>query len=169
MKVPVVDDVLSSHEQEVYLNTSLDENSIGFKFETDCNVYVGLRQTYFALKIKLVKSHGFDTYKSTENKKEHKEDTVFTETGDDDIEFGEDGERVLHITHVENFLHSILSNAELHINNHQIYNSNGIYAQKSHVSNIFKTTLTDYKGVFHCERYELEEDPENLLGGPFFT
>ena len=30
VKVPVVDDVLSSHEQEIYPTTSLDENSILF-------------------------------------------------------------------------------------------------------------------------------------------
>ena len=54
-------DLLSSHEQENYPTTSLDENSIEFDFETDGNVYVGLRQTYLALKIKLVKGRGFDT------------------------------------------------------------------------------------------------------------
>ena len=30
VKVPVVNDVLSSHEQEIYPTTSLDENSIEF-------------------------------------------------------------------------------------------------------------------------------------------
>ena len=34
-KVPVVDDVLSSHEQEIYPTTSLDENCIGFEFQMD--------------------------------------------------------------------------------------------------------------------------------------
>ena len=85
VKVPVADDVLSSHEQEIYPTTSLDENSIEFDFQTDRYVYVDLRQTYFALKIKLVKGRGCDTYNTTEKKKEHKEDTVFTETGDDDV------------------------------------------------------------------------------------
>ena len=66
----------SSHEQEVYPTTSLDENSIEFEFQTDCNVYVDLRQTYLALKIKLFKGRGFDTYKTTEKKKEHKENAV---------------------------------------------------------------------------------------------
>ena len=94
-KVPVVDDVLSSHEQEIYPTTSLDENSIEFEFQTDRNVYVDLRQTYLALKIKLVKGRGFDTYKTTEKKKEHKEDTVFTETGDDDVEFIEEARECL--------------------------------------------------------------------------
>ena len=45
VKVPVVDDVLSSHEQEIYPTTYLDENSIEFDFRTDRNVYVVLRQT----------------------------------------------------------------------------------------------------------------------------
>ena len=48
MKVPVVDHVLSSHKQEVYPTTSLDENSLEFEFQTDRNVYVDLRQTYLA-------------------------------------------------------------------------------------------------------------------------
>ena len=36
-KLPVVDDVLSSHEQEIYPTTSLDENCIQFEFQTDRN------------------------------------------------------------------------------------------------------------------------------------
>ena len=142
VKVPVVDDVLSSHEQQVYPTTSLDENSVEFEFQTDRNVYVDLRQLPLAVKVKLVKGRGFDTYKTTETKKERKKDTVFTETGDDDVEFIEDDEGVPHITHVNNILRSIFSNAELYINNHQIYNSNGVYAHKSNISNNFKSTLS---------------------------
>ena len=168
VKVPVVDDVLSSHEQEIYPTTSLDENSIEFEFQTDRNVNVDLRLTYRALKIKLVKGRGFDTYKTTE-KKEHKDDAVFTETGDDDVECIEEDEGVPHITHVNNILLPIFSNAELYINNHQIYNTNGLSAHKYHISNNFKSTLSDYKGVLHCEGYDYEEDPENLVEGPFFT
>ena len=74
-----------------------------------------------------------------------------------------------HITHVNNILHSIFSNAELYINNHQIYNSNGPYAHKSHLSDSFRSTLSDYNGVLHCEGYDYEEDPENVVVGPFFT
>ena len=102
-------------------------------------------------------------------KKKEREDTVFTETGDDDVEIIEEDEGVPHITHVNNILHSIISNAELYINKHQIYNSNGLYAHKSHISNNFKSTLSGYKGVLHCEKYDYEEDPENLHEGPFFT
>ena len=127
-----------------------------------------LRQLYIPLKIKLVKGRGFDTSKATEEK-EHKEDAVSTETGDNDVEFIEQDEGVPHITHVNNILHSICSNAELYINNHQIYNSNGLYAHKSHFSNNFKSTLSDSTRILHCERYDYEDDPENLVEGPFFT
>ena len=103
-----------------------------------------------------------------QKKKEHKDDAVFTETGNGDVEFIEEDEGLPHITHVNNNLHSIFSNAELYINNHQIYNSNGLYAHKSHISNYFKSTLSEYKGVLHCEGYDYEEDPKNLVEGPFF-
>ena len=66
-----------------------------------------LRQTYLALKIKLIKGRGFDNYKTTKKKKKHKDDAVFTETGDDDVAFIEEDEGVPHITHVNNILHSI--------------------------------------------------------------
>ena len=74
-----------------------------------------------------------------------------------------------HVTHVNKILHSIFSNADLYINNQQIYNSNGLYAHKSHNPNKFKSTLSDYKGVWHCEGYDYEEGPKNLHEGPFFT
>ena len=44
-KDPVVDDVLSSNEQEIYPTTSLDDYCIEFEFQTDRNYYVDLRQT----------------------------------------------------------------------------------------------------------------------------
>ena len=46
-KLPIVDDVLSTHEQEFYPTTSLDENGIEFEFQTDCNYYVDLRQFFW--------------------------------------------------------------------------------------------------------------------------
>ena len=169
MEVPVVDDVLSTRKPEIFPTTSLDENNVEIEFQTDRNVYVVLRQTYLALKIKPVKGRGFGTYETTEKKKEHKEDIAFTETGDDNVEFIEEGEGVPHIVLVNNILHSIFSNAELYINNRQIYNSNVLNSHKFHISNIFKNPLTDYKGVMHCEGYDYKEGLENLLEGPFFT
>ena len=167
-KVPVVDDILSSYEQEIYPTTSFDENCIEFEFQTDRNYYVDLRQTYLTLKLKLVRGRGYETYNSKEVKKEHKEDAKAEEektTGEDDP--------VPLVAHVNNILHSIFSKVEMYINNQQIYNSNGLYAHKSYISNNFKGAISEYTGVLHCEGYDYEEFPdeimEALLSEPFFT
>ena len=166
-KVPVVDDVLSSHEQEIYPTTSLDENCIEFEFQTDPNYYVDLRETYLALKLKLVRGCGYETYNTKEVKKEHKEEAKAEEE-----EMAEE-EAVPLVTHVNNILHSIFSNVEVYINNQQIYNSNGLYAHKSYNSNNFKGAMTEYKGVLHCEGYDYEEFPDEIMEAPlselFFT
>ena len=139
-KVPIVDDVLSSHEQEIYPTTSLDENCIEFEFQTDRNYYVDLRQSFLALKLKFVKGRGYDTYESTAKKKEHKDESVvFTETGTDDEE------EVARVAYVNNLMHSIFSNVEVYINNQLIYNSNGLYAHKSYISDIFKAAISEYE------------------------
>ena len=67
--VQVNEDVLSSHEQDFYPTTSLDENCIVFGFQTDRNYYVDLRQTYLALKLKLVRGCDYGTYFTKEVKK----------------------------------------------------------------------------------------------------
>ena len=130
VKVPVVDNMLSSHEQKIYPTTSVDENSNEFECQTDCNVYVDLRQTYLALKLKLVERRGFDKYKITEKREEQEEVTAFTETGDDDVGFIEEDESAPHFTQLNNILHSIFCNAELYNINHQIYSSNGCILSK---------------------------------------
>ena len=124
-KVPVVDDVLSSHEQEIYPTTSLDENCIEFEFQTDRNYYVDLSQTYLALKLKLFRGRGYETYNSEKVKKEHKE-----EAKADEVETAEEEAPVPLVTHVNNILHSVFSNVEVYIKNQQIYNCNGLYAHK---------------------------------------
>ena len=158
-KVSIVDDVLSSHEQEIYPTTSLDENCTEFEFQTDRNYYVDLRQSLLALKLKFVKRRGYDTYESKEKKKEHKDESIgFTETGDD----SDQEKEVARVTNVNNIMHSIFSNVEVYINNQQIYNSNGLYAHKSYISNNFKAAISKYKGVMHCEGYDYEQHPEDI-------
>ena len=158
---PIVDDVLSSHEQEIYPTTSLDDNCIEFEIQMDRNYYVDLRQSFLALKLKFVKGRGYDTYESKEKKKEHKDESVvFTETGDDEEE---EEEEVARVTYVNNILHSIFSNVQGYINNQQIYNSNGLYAHKFYISNNFKAAISEYKGVLLCEGYDYEQDPEDVI------
>ena len=168
-KVPIVDDVLSSHVKEIYPTTSLDESCIEFECQTDRNYYVDLRQSFLALKLKFVKGRGYDAYESKGKEKEQKDETVvFTETGTDDDE----EEEVARVTYVNNIMHSIISNVDVYINNQQIYNSNGIYAHKSYVSKNFKAAISEYKGVLYCEGYDYEQDPDDInnpLSDPFFT
>ena len=167
-KVPVVDDILSSHEQKICPTTSLDENCIEFEFQTDRNFDVDLRQTHLALKLKHVRVRSYEIYKTKEVKKELKEEAKAEE--EETVEGDVPGPLV---THVNNILHSIFSNVEVYINNQQIYNSNGLYAHKSYISNTFKGATSEYKGGLHCEGYDYEEVPDELteapLSEPFFT
>ena len=156
--VPVVDEVLSFHEQEIYPTTSLDENCIEFEFQSDRNYYVDLRQTYLALKLKLVRGRGYENYNTKEVKKEHKEEAKAKEE-----ETGEEEAPVPLVTHVNNILHSIFCNVGVYMNNQQIYNSNGLYAHKSYISNNFNGASSEYKGVLHCEGYDYEEFPDEIM------
>ena len=124
---------------------------------------------FLALNLKFVKGRGYDTYETNEKKKEHKDESVvFTETVDNE----EEQEKVARVTDVKNIMHSVFSNVEVYINNQQIYNSNGLYAHKSYISNNFKAAISEIKGVLLCEGYDYEqgsEDIGNPLPDPFFT
>ena len=94
------------------------------------------------LKLKLVKGPRYETHNIKEVKKEHREEAKA------DAEETVEEETIVPIgTHVINILHSISSNIEVYINNQQIYNSNGLYAQKSYISNNFKGAISEYKIV----------------------
>ena len=160
-KVPVVDDVLSSHEQEIYPTTSLDENCIEFEFQTDWNYYVDLRQTYLALKLKLVRGCGYETYNSKQVKMEHKEDAK----GEKEETEEEDAPVPL-VSHVNNILHSFFSNVEVYIKNQQTHHSSGLYAHKSYIYNNFRGAITEYKEFLHCEGYDYEKFPDEVMEAP---
>ena len=109
-------------------------------------------------------------YNSREVKKEPKEEAK----ADDSME-EEEGGPVPLVTHVNNILHSVFSKVEVYINNQQIYNSNGLYAHNSYISNDFNGAISEYNEVLHCEVYGQEEFLyENmaallLLSQSFFT
>ena len=73
-QVPLADGFLTSHEQETYLITSRDENCKEFYFQGNQNCYLDLRETYLALKVKVVKDHGYKTCNCRNFEKENKED-----------------------------------------------------------------------------------------------
>ena len=136
-KVPVVDYVLLSHDQEIYPTTWFDENCIRFEFQTDRNYYVDLRKTYSALKLKLVSGRGYETYNTKEVKKEHKEEAKAEKE-----ETAEEAPVPL-VTHLNNILHSVFSNVEVYINNQQTYNFIGLYAHGSYISNNLKAASSE--------------------------
>ena len=162
-KVPVVNDVLLAHDQQIYSTTSLDENCLEFDFQTDLNSHVDLRQTYLLLKLKLVRGRGYKTYNSEEVKKELKEKLRADEktTVEDEQEAP-----VSLFTHVNNIWYSIFSNVEVYIHNQEIYNSKKLYAHKSYISNNFKGAISGYKGILHCEGYDYEQFPDELMEAP---
>ena len=157
-KVPVVDDVLSSHEQEIYPTTSLDENCIVFEFQSHRNYYVDLRQTYLALKLKLVKGRGYETYNTNEVKKEHKEETKAEEdqTAEEESPFPLD-------THVNNILHSIFPMLKCTISK---FTTLMDCLHKCYISNNFKGANCEYKGVLHCMEYDYEKFPDEIMEAP---
>ena len=87
-------------KKETYSSSSLVENCIEFDFGTNQNTYVGSSQAYLALKPKLVKFRGYETYNAKEVKKDHKQGAkVIEETEDEEIP-------VPLVTHVFSTLHS---------------------------------------------------------------
>ena len=111
--------------------------------------------------MKLVRGRGYETYNSKEVKKQHKE-----EAKADEEETVEEEAPVPIVTHVNDIFHSIFSNVEIYIKNHQIFNSNGLYAFKSYMSNNFKGAISEYKAVFNCEGYDYEEFPDEIMEAP---
>ena len=165
---PVVEDVLSSHDQKIYPTTSLDENCIESEFQTGQFFYDHLRQTSLTLKLKLVKGRGYETFISKEVKREQKEQLKA------DVETEEEQKiPVLFVIYVNKILHSIFYNVDVYINNQQIYNSNGLYAHKPLISNNFQGTISEYQEVLNCEVYDYEEFIDEIieasLSEPFFT
>ena len=113
------------------------------------------------MKLKLVRSRGYETYNSKEVKKEDK-----AEVKAEAEETSEDEALIPLVTHVNNILQSVFSIVEVYINNQQIYNSNELYAHRSYIFNNFKGGISEYKRVLHCEGYDYEEFPDEIMESP---
>ena len=119
--------------------------------------YVDLRQTYLALKLKLVKSHVYDSYRSKVVKMDHKEEAKADE--EQEVPFPL-------VTYVNNILTPFFSDVEVYINNQKVYKSSGLYAHKCYNSNNFKRIISVYKGVLHCEGYDYEDFLADIMEEP---
>ena len=65
-KMPILEPTESSHIQEVYPSTSLDESSIEFEFETDRSIYLDMREIHLQNKVGLQKGRLFDDFMKKE-------------------------------------------------------------------------------------------------------
>ena len=75
-KVPNLERISSSYTQNVFPFTSLDENSIEFKVDTDRYLYLETRETHLKLKLQLFKGRLFDAFKKkTEHKQKSQDDS----------------------------------------------------------------------------------------------
>ena len=92
-KIPVLEPIESSHVQEVYPITSLDESSIEFEFETDRSIYLDMRDIHLQIKVGLQKGRLFDDFMK---KEEHGKPDMGMSFTDGDLPY---------ITHVNNILH----------------------------------------------------------------
>ena len=97
-------------------------------------------------------------------KKEHKEETKTEEE-----ETAEEAPVPL-VTHVNNSLHSIFFIVEVYINKKQIHNSNGLYAHEHelYVADNLKGAVSEHNGVLHCEVYDFEKCPDEIMEAPLF-
>ena len=98
-KVLVLETIISSYTQEVFLSNSLDESSIDFEFDTDRNLYLDMPDTHLSLKLQLFKGKMFDAFKK--EKAEHK------------AEEESDEEPQTHLTYINNLPHSLFSNCQV--------------------------------------------------------
>ena len=154
-KIPVLEPIESSHIQEVYPSTSLDESSIEIEFETDRSIYLDMRNIHLQIKVGLQKGRLFDDFMKKEV--HGKPDMGMTST-DDDLQY---------LTHVNNLLHSLFSNCEVYLNNQQVYNSNGLYGHKALISNEFNASTKNNEGILARHGYEFEKDPSDYEKIPF--
>ena len=114
-KALAFDDVLSSHEQEIYPITLLDENCVEFEFQTARNYYVDLRDVLLGFETETCQGLWLRNLQWQRSKKEHIEEAKV-----DEENTAETKSPVPLVTYVHNILHSVFSNVEMHINNQQV-------------------------------------------------
>ena len=115
---------------------------------------------YLALKLKRVKDRDFETYDSNEVKKEPQEEAKTDDEMPEEEEEEVEEAPVPFGTHVNSILHSNFSNMEVYINNQKFSNSNGLYADKSYISNNLKGAVYENKGALHSQGNDHQDFPD---------
>ena len=118
-----------------------------FEKQSDRNLYVYFKQLLLALKLKLVKGHGCETYRTMKSKKCAKRN-----------------QGLLHTSICGLYSYSSLSSTsiciqsfyevyfyEVYINDGQLYKSNGLYARLAYKPTNFKRALSEHKVICTLE------------------
>ena len=125
-------------------------------FETDA--------LYLALNLKLFNGRGNENYDAKDFKKEHKGKAK----ADQETEVEQEAPVFLG-TQKKNFSQLFFSNFEVYINNQQLCNWNGVYAQKSFISNISRDLSLNTRGFWGYDYEKIADDRmEAPLSEPFF-
>ena len=103
----------------------MDKSSIEFKFETDRSICLDVRDIHLEIRVDLQKGRLFDDFMK---KGEHEKADMGMFFTDNDLPY---------LTHVNNLLHSLISNCEVYLNNQQVYNSNSLIGHKAFISKEF--------------------------------
>ena len=148
-KVPLLDMILC-YGEKTYNVTSLDENCIGFEFQTDRNYYVGLSLCFLVFELELIKAQV--TIRTTTTKaKKHKETVKAGSAGVH--HYSHDFTPIFFYTDLNNNLHSIFCVVEFYISNQEIYNSNRFSAHESYISENLNRSINEREWAYHCEGF----------------
>ena len=136
-KVPFLDPILWSNEQQIFSTNSLNESSIEFQLETDRNIFTDLRSTRLFIRGRVIKGD--------RTRLDNAEETLL----------------------VNNALHSLFSNCEVYLNNEQVHSANSLYAHQAFVSAEFSGTKGTKESLSQCQGYRYEIEPNDFTKRAF--
>lgn len=145
-KLTILDPIITSNVQECLCQSSSDESSVEFNFQSDLNNFIDLQEIYLKVTVHFKKPLEFGHAKPELNKSKDKHDET---------------------TFVNNLMHSLFKNAELCFNGTQVYSSNDLYAHKAFISNEISHTSGTKTSLLGCQGYGYEKMPSKLDSEPF--
>ena len=107
-KIPILDPIFWSNEQESFPSNSLNEWTILFRLEANCIIFTDLRSTRLFIRGRV--------FKVNRTRLDNAEETLL----------------------VNNALHSLLSNCEIYVNNEQVHNSRQLCSSSFRLCWIFR-------------------------------
>ena len=160
-KVPVVDNVSSSHEQETYPTTSLDENC-RVCFSNGLELSGWFETSLLGFEFKFVKGRGYDTYNT--KKRSPKRGKGGWGNGCD-----RGGRWSSSSSRYSSKQHSTLNFFQcwsVYQQSSKLLVYQSVYAQILH-SQQLEEAIFEHKGGFHWEGYDYENFPYELMETPF--